>query len=356
MSKFVKKTLDNKNSSKNTTKKKVYDDKVPFQPFLRSRNWVFTINNYSDNDIANLMSMCEIDSPDRNPNITYMIGGFEVGEKNKTPHIQGYLELCNAVTWSSICRWNDLPDCKHWRIVPKSKYATGNDNYNYCTGNSVGKTANSDFFEYGQIKQQGTRTDWVGAKSIIQKGGSLKDVAEADFKTFIRYERGLNKYKEIIDKQSSKGIRKDLHVTVLWGDAGAGKTRFVYDNHDINDIYRLRPSNGGNLWFNGYDGESILLIDDFRGWIKFTEFLELIDIYPCPIEFKGGSTYAKWTKVFITSNIHPNKWYPKYGFPYELERRLHKIEYMRNNSAPLKRNNYDTDTEEDNYGSDIDGL
>lgn len=326
MSKSAKNISDKKFNSKNAIKKTY--KKVVFDPKRRARDWRFTINNYSDDDIANLMSMCEDDSPDKNVNIVYMIGGFEFGEKNKTPHIQGYLELKNAVTWGSIIRWNDISGCTHWDIEPKSKYATADDNINYCTGNSTGKTKNEDYFEYGTPKQQGKRNDWHGAKDILKNGGSLDDVAENDFKTYVRYERGLTKYKQIIDKHKSKELRHKLHVTVLWGDAGAGKTRFVYDNHDINDIYRLRSSNGGNIWFNNYDGEPILLIDDFRGWIRFTDLLELLDIFPCPIEFKGGSTYARWTKVFITSNKHPKNWYPGIGFPYELERRLHVIIHM----------------------------
>ncbi len=254
--------------------------------------------------------------------------------------------------WRSIIRWNDIDDCTHWDIEPKSKYATAEDNYNYCTGNSAGKSPNDDFFEFGTPKQQGKRNDWHNAKDILKNGGSLQDVAEKDFKTYVRFERGLRSYKQMIDKDNSHKNRKDLHVTVLWGDGGTGKTRFVYDNHDSKDIYRLRRSNNNNIWFNGYDGEPILLIDDFRGWISYTDLLEFLDIYPCPIEFKGGSTFANWTKVYITSNKHPKNWYPNVGFPYELERRLHEIKFFKNEDIPESKRVKVEDINDDYINSD----
>ena len=51
-----------------------------------AKNWVFTINNYVDNDIEKLETMYD------HGHFSYVVFGREVGE-NGTPHLQGYVQL-----------------------------------------------------------------------------------------------------------------------------------------------------------------------------------------------------------------------------------------------------------------------
>jgi len=78
------------------------------------------------------------------------------------------------------------------------------------------------------------------------------------------------------------------------------------------------------LWWDGYQGQKILLIDDFYGTIKYGKLLNILDIYPLRLPTKGGHTYANWEKIYITSNDKPDKWYQK-GLTPALERRLNTI-------------------------------
>lgn len=57
----------------------------------RSRKYVFTINNYTDDDIARLANM----------GTRYLCYGKEVGEQG-TPHIQGFLYYKNAKSFKSL--------------------------------------------------------------------------------------------------------------------------------------------------------------------------------------------------------------------------------------------------------------
>ena len=61
----------------------------------------------------------------------------------------------------------------------------------------------------------------------------------------------------------------------------------------------------GSVWFDGYAGEKILLIDDFEPkGIKRSYLLRMVDIYPFMGQVKGGHVVAEWDYVFITSNHH----------------------------------------------------
>src|SRR6185503_7283590 len=117
---------------------------------------------------------------------------------------------------------------------------------------------------------------------------------------------------------------RKIKVSVLIGPPGCGKTRKVYDNHDITDIYKLNTSTNGTLWFDGYVGQRILLIDDFKGWIKFTELLTILDVYPYRCQIKGGYCYANWDEVYITSNYSIDNWYNDVNLS-ALMRRIHII-------------------------------
>ena len=73
-------------------------------------------------------------------------------------------------------------------------------------------------------------------------------------------------------------------------------------------------------WWDGYDGEEILLIDDFYGQVQVARMLHLLRGYQCRLPIKGGFTYAQWQKVYITSNNPPHEWYMKWEkIPLEVQ-------------------------------------
>lgn len=101
-----------------------------------------------------------------------------------------------------------------------------------------------------------------------------------------------------------------MDVVLLFGDPGTGKsTKARMYSKLYGKSYTLGVPSGGNLWFDGYNGESTLLIDEFKGWIPPTKLNEILDKFKCKIEFKGSYGWAKWNHVFITSNYPPEEWW-----------------------------------------------
>lgn len=71
---------------------------VPEAPKLKRQNatagpqgkyWVFTLNNYTEFEIGCIWG----DNITTDTGITYIVAGKEVGEEQKTPHLQGYVEF-----------------------------------------------------------------------------------------------------------------------------------------------------------------------------------------------------------------------------------------------------------------------
>ena len=96
-----------------------------------------------------------------------------------------------------------------------------------------------------------------------------------------------------------------MEVSIYYGATGTGKTRLAYESSD--SVYKWNVDTPE--WWDGYDGERTLLIDEFYGQLKPSRMLQLLDGYTCRLPVKGGFTYANWDKVYITSNAHPDCWY-----------------------------------------------
>lgn len=79
-----------------------------------------------------------------------------------------------------------------------------------------------------------------------------------------------------------------------------------------------------------YDGQKAIVYDDFVGKVSLTGFLRALDRYPLLVGNKGGSVYAKWEYVFITSNLDPSQWWPGCSVMHReaLERRFTKVIYF----------------------------
>lgn len=100
---------------------------------LRVRGWCFTVNNYTDADIARLKAI-----PHR-----YLILGYEVGEQG-TPHIQGYIEYKNPRRFNTV-RLQIGGHIAARRGTPEQASI-------YCK-------KGGDFYEDGDLPDQGKRQD-----------------------------------------------------------------------------------------------------------------------------------------------------------------------------------------------------
>lgn len=157
------------------------------------------------------------------------------------------------------------------------------------------------------------------AQSVVD-GARLEDIASDHPGSWVRYSRGIRDLRFTLSAKAARAGFRKLVVSVKYGTAGAGKTRSVYDADGYESVFKLDRSPTG-VWFDGYEGESTLLIDDFYGWIPYSMLLNILDGYPLRLPIKGGSSWACWTKVYFTCNDPPATWY-KVGMTGALARRI----------------------------------
>lgn len=261
----------------------------------------FTFTHFKMDEIENI----------KNIECKYLVFGIEKCPSTQREHLQGYIYFNNPRHLSAIC--------KLFSRVYASK-GTTEQNQEYCKKDGI-------VFEKGTPPRQGDRTDIELLRdSVLENKSDFDLMMDNDLLgSFSKYYKFVDRMRCAIMKEKSERWRT-LETTVLYGPAGTGKTRYVYDRYAYKDVYVLGQSQK-EIWFDGYVGQDILLIDDFYGWIKWAFFLKLTDGHQVRLNIKGSTGWACWSKVFITSNKHPKEWYPSKGFPWELERRLTYIKY-----------------------------
>lgn len=100
------------------------------------------------------------------------------------------------------------------------------------------------------------------------------------------------------------GIERQCFV--YWGRTGTGKSRLAWERAGT-DAY---PKDPRTKFWDGYQGQLHVVVDEFRGGIDISHLLRWLDRYPVIVEIKGSSVVLKATSVWITSNVNPEDWYP----------------------------------------------
>lgn len=253
----------------------------------KARAYSVTVNNWAPGDTALIKRL---------KNVKYMVFGEEVGEEG-TPHLQGMLVFKNARTMTAIQKeWQEL-GISGCHLEPcRDQHAL----MVYCKKD--GKVA----IEEGQAPVgKGKRMDLDKVKSDIKDGKKMSEIAEEHWGAYCRFDRAFGKYAGMQAKKEAKQFRT---VTVNWitGPTGVGKTRDAVYNADgrpKEDTYVLT---GGAKWWDGYDGEKNLVIDEYAGQWKCPWLLRVLDGHILRLEIKGSFTYARYTSVTVTTNL---KWH-----------------------------------------------
>jgi len=268
---------------------------------IRATRWCFTLNNYTAAEIKSL----DVKTSDKQL-CSYIVYGKEVGDSG-TPHLQGYLELTSKRELSTV------------------KLVVGNRAHIECA-KGTSKQASDYCKKDGAFTERGTLSNGQGHRSDLDdigrrvlSGTSLDTIADTDPGMYTRYHRGLQALANTIPSPKWR----DVKVLVYWGPTGSGKTRAAMSLCG-GDVYKLNTNTNGTLWFDGYRGEKVLLLDDYYGWIKHGDLLTILDGYPYRCQVKGSFCNAQWTTVVITSNKPPQEWYAQ-GLNPALARRLTQV-------------------------------
>lgn len=148
--------------------------------------------------------------------------------------------------------------------------------------------------------KRNSKTDYNKVKKMAKLGDLDHEDIPAD--VYVRMYGNLKKI--AMDNMKAEGLEKE--VNVYFGKTEMGKSRKAWAEATW-DAYPKTPT---TKFWDGYQGQENVVIDEFFGQIEISHMLRWLDRYPILVETKGSGVVLRAKKIWITTNIHPRDWYP----------------------------------------------
>ena len=268
-----------------------------------STNWCFTLNNYSEEEETQLRQAKEI---------KYLVYGKEKGELD-TPHLQGYLILHKKSRLSGLKKLNARA---HW----ETRKGTHEQARTYCI-------KDGDFVEIGippvTKKQQGEleKERWKKIKDLA-KQNKLEEIEEIEPKLYVMHLKNL----EHVAKKHMIKPQDISETTGLWiyGPSGIGKSKMARTE------YPGAYFKQANKWWDGYQGEDNVIIDDLdKNHSVLGHHLKIwADHYSFIAEIKGGAIHIRPKLIIVTSQYSIEDIWTDQETQDALNRRFKKINML----------------------------
>lgn len=251
----------------------------------QSLAWVFTINNYTDDEIELL----------KNLDVRGMKAGLEVAPTTGTPHIQG------AVCFHQKKRRGEACRALGGRASVEVMHGTW-DHQEYCLKD--GEVIRDD----GEGPAQGKRSDLALVAEGLRDGRGLKWVMAEYPVTYVQWGRGL---RDLVDGLLFGQQRQEVDCKCLWihGASGVGKSHAVMRWAAGKDVFF---NDGDGEWWDDYSGEKIVVLNEFGGELPYKTMLKLADKWPVKVRRRGRAPAPFLaTTIIVTSNETIESAYPK---------------------------------------------
>jgi hypothetical protein len=268
------------------------------------RNFVFTWNNYTADDEKVVEEYIK-------EHCKYGVFGREVGESG-TAHLQGYAELKKRT------RFNTVRNVMKCHIEKRRGTAKQASDYAKKDG---------DFFEHGEISNPGKRNDLLRLRDAAVANIPEEDIIDDDslMPIYGRFSRLYDRMRQL----KAPDRKEKTRLVIYYGPPGTGKSHRVLQESP--KVYYKDLSTP--VYWDGYDGQSDVVMEDFRGEVSLTQMLRICDKYPLQVQCKGSRVKFNARTLYITSNLHYHDWWNSTQKGYDIsicafERRIDVIEEM----------------------------
>lgn len=261
----------------------------------RSRNYVFTLNNYDEDDEDNVFAL----TVERD--FRYVVCGKEVGESG-TPHLQGLVCFTQP---KSLNQMQALLPGGHFEV----KRGTFKQASEYCK-------KDGNYYEHGELPLDAEGKGLKGQEAFEQMMADTIELIRqgnyAEVNPVMTCHIKACEYRVLKEQQQARNLddlQGDLPHLWFYGPAGTGKSREA--RRLIPDAY-LKMC---NKWWDGYSGEDNVLIEDFdKQHNVLVHHMKIWgDRYAFKTEVKGGTIDIRPKLIIVTSNWHPKEIWTEAG-------------------------------------------
>jgi len=227
-----------------------------------------------------------------------------LAETTLRPHHQGYAEYAMPMRFSTL-------QSRFPGLHLETRKGTQKQAIKYCK-------KDGHVTEEGEPKQQGKRNDITDVCELIDNNVPLHEIAKSNPSVFVKHAKGFHAYRYATHEHRTARP----YVEWRYGLTGVGKTRGAIDKHRLS--YFIKD---GTAWWDGYEQEEAIIIDDFDGKWPFRDLLRLLDWNPYQGQTKGGYIKVNSPYIYITCEHPPDEFY--YGNALnQVLRRLDKVVHV----------------------------
>lgn len=287
---------------------------------VRSRKWQLTINNPLDHGFDHDAIKAQLG---KLKSLTYWCLCDEKGDECETLHTHVFFCLRNACTSERVQKLfpnvhrdivNGSPGENRAYILKDgdkfNKDETGR--YSYTDKKKKlheGVNFSDTFEESGECPEehQGKSKASDIVVDMILNGATDEEIVlsvPSAYKDIEKIDRTRSMYRDA----SFSDCWRDLEVTYIFGKTGSGKTRSVMEKYGYKNCYRVTDYKHP---FDTYNGEDVIIFEEFRAGIKCEDMLKYLDGYPLLLPCRYFNRQACYTKVYILTNIPPDAQYPR---------------------------------------------
>lgn len=252
---------------------------------LQLRNFLLTINNEARTD-NELYEYCK-----QLNSIKYFVFQREKGHETGTEHIQMYIEFNNPKRFETIKSY--FPKA---HIEPRKGSKSQARDYCMKSDTRIGEP-----MEYGDFIDNGKRSDLTEIYELVKDGATDFEIMDLYPTQFMRYSKAIQQCRQTYVFEKYKKVFRKLEVYYIWGVAGCGKSRYVMDKYGYENVYRVTNYNSGA--FDTYQGQDVIVFEEFRSSFPIVDMLNYLDGYPLQLPCRYSNITACFTKVYIVTNI-----------------------------------------------------
>lgn len=254
------------------------------QPQTKSRNWCWTLNNYSEDEIKHIAAYATL-----NPKM-YIIYGKEVGDGTSdvplgTPHLQGFSHYPSCQAHTALHKM--APRCSPSIMYEKSNPVSC---ITYCS-----KGGDVTTFGTAPVTQQEVNKALQRRFIDLAHEGKFDMILEEQPGKYVQQYNTMHKM--AVDKITKPPSLTTKCGVWIYGETGCGKTWAARNN------YGTYYSKMCNKWWDGFQNEDCVIVEDMDpSHSKMAHHIKIwMDEWSFLGEVKGSACQIRPKKVIVTS-------------------------------------------------------
>lgn len=252
-----------------------------------SRKYLLTINNPKEHGFDHALIRQNLE---QFKGCIYWCLCDEVGEEG-TPHTHIYAAFKNQVMFSTM---------KQRFYAAHIDAARGSHSENRAYVRKEGKWLDSKkaetnlpetFEESGELPEGPDRRvkQSEAILAMVEDGASDSEIIRA-YPSAMNHLKNIEQARQTLLEEKYGGEWREVNVTYIWGETGVGKTRGVVEKHGYRNVFRVTNYTHP---FDGYRGQDVILFDEFRSSLKFSDMLAYMrKVFPALLVLRMWACFA----------------------------------------------------------------